>query len=83
MKKVLVVDDHRNIRNSLRYILSEAGYDVIEAEIGGLALERVCQEHPGIILLDVDMPGVNSFQFLQTIRGNPATDALPVVVQTG
>ena len=83
MAKVLVVDDHRNIRNSLRYSLSDAGYTVMEAQNGLLALEKVCQDRLDIILLDMDMPGMNGFQFLQRLRENPATDALPVVMLTG
>ena len=80
---MLVVDHHGNIRNSFRLSLSEAGYDVIEAQNGELALEKVGQDRPDIILLDMDTPRMNGFQFLQMLRENPATEALPVVMLTG
>ena len=46
-------------------------------------MERACQDHSDIILLDVDMSGMHGLQFLQRIRGNPATEALTVVMLTG
>ena len=82
MAKVLVADDERNVRLSLVYILFDAGYDVIEAEDGPMALEKACQEHPDLILLDVMMPGMDGFRVLEKIRENPATESIPVVMLT-
>ena len=82
LAKVLVADDERNVRLSLVYILFDAGYDVIEAEDGPMALEMACQERPDLILLDVVMPGMDGFRVLEKIRENPATEAIPVVMLT-
>jgi len=55
-KKILVVDDEPDIRESVRMILEKNGYDVITAEDGDQCLEKV-KENPDLILLDIMMPG--------------------------
>jgi DNA-binding LytR/AlgR family response regulator len=61
MKKasILVVDDEAQIRRVLQATLSSNGYDVIEARNGKEAISAVLREHPDLILLDVNMPGIS------------------------
>ena len=82
MAKVLIADDEKNVRLSLVYILFDAGYDVIEAEDGAAALRKAVQEQPDLILLDVMMPVMSGFEVLTKLRGNPATEKIPVVLLT-
>jgi len=82
LTKVLVADDERDTRDAIVDILFDAGYDVIEAPDGGAALEKACQEHPDIILLDVSMPVMNGFDVLRKLRESPATEAMPVILLT-
>ena len=82
MAKVLVADDERNVRLSLVYILYDAGYDVMETEDGDVALQKATHEQPDLILLDVMIPVVNSFDVLNRLRENPATESIPVVLLT-
>jgi two-component system KDP operon response regulator KdpE len=56
---ILVVDDEPQIRRVLRATLSSSGYDVISAKDGQEAIEAVTREHPDLILLDVNMPGMS------------------------
>ena len=65
---ILVVDDEPQIRRVLQATLSSNGYDVIEAKNGKEALTRVLRERPNLILLDVNMPGMNGFEACRTIR---------------
>lgn len=82
MTRVLVVDDERNIREVLIRTISRWGYEVIEAERGAEALEKVRHEAPDIILLDVSMPQMDGFEVLKRLREDPATRAMPVVLLT-
>jgi len=56
-KKILVVDDEPDIRESVKMILSKNGYEVVTAENGDQCLEKANQENPDLILLDIMMPG--------------------------
>lgn len=66
--KVLVVDDSGLARRSLRQILEPAGYEVVEAEDGLIALERYSLERPDIVLLDLVMKGMYGLEVLTKLR---------------
>lgn len=73
MSQILIVDDQPIIRRLLAMTLGK-DYEVLEAENGVQALERVRLNHPKVVLLDVMMPGVmNGLQVLDAIKGNPST----------
>lgn len=82
MTKVLVVDDERDIRELLTDELTDSDYEVIEAENGAEALNRVYNDHPDIVLLDLMMPVLDGIQVLKTLKSNPFTSKLPVVLLT-
>ncbi len=65
---ILVVDDEPQIRRVLHATLSNNGYDVIEAKNGEEATTAVLREHPDLILLDVNMPGMSGFEACSKIR---------------
>jgi two-component system KDP operon response regulator KdpE len=65
---ILVVDDEPQIRRMLQATLSSNGYDVIEAENGEDAIAAVVREHPNLILLDVNMPGMTGLEACSKIR---------------
>ena len=80
--KVLVVDDlEQNIR-LLEAVLGSNGYDVTAASSGPEALERVSEDVPDIVLLDIQMPGMNGYEVCRRLRESPATQFLPVVMVT-
>ncbi len=80
--KVLVVDDlEQNIR-LLEAVLGSNGYDVRSASSGPEALERVREDVPDIVLLDIQMPGMNGYEVCRRLRENAATQFLPVVMVT-
>ncbi|MCC6025700.1 MAG: response regulator [Caldimicrobium sp.] len=83
MKKALVVDDSKAIRQIERKYLEELGFEVLEAENGKEALE-VLKEHPDIslILLDWHMPVMNGYEFLKTLRANPQYQEIKVMMVT-
>jgi DNA-binding response OmpR family regulator len=67
-KKILVVDDEKNIRLLLKEELQDEGYDVIMAENGAAALEMIQKEEPDLVTLDIKMPGEDGLSILRKIR---------------
>lgn len=65
---ILVVDDEPQIRRVLRATLSNNGYEVVEAKNGDEAVAAVLTEHPDLVLLDMNMPGLNGFEACSRIR---------------
>jgi len=82
-KRVFVVDDSETVRKNLSKVLAKDGYEVAEATNGTEALKRLGQERFDVILMDLEMPGLNGFELLRIIEaGNLAKDA-PILVITG
>ena len=69
---VLVVDDDADTRNRLRVVLEKNGWKVREGANGVVALERIAEAAPHIILLDLTMPVMDGFSFLHRLRKRPA-----------
>jgi diguanylate cyclase (GGDEF)-like protein len=81
--RILAVDDDPTVRSFVRALLSDAGYDVLEAASGADAL-TICQaECPDLILLDVAMPGMDGISTCAALRGIPHAAAVPIVMLTG
>jgi DNA-binding response OmpR family regulator len=78
---VLVVEDDEDIRGFLAIVLEEAGYAVTSAANGAEALQRVAQESPDVILLDMKMPVMDGWEFAQHYRAYTAMQA-PIIVMT-
>ena len=81
--KILVVDDERVAAEALGDYLEIEGYQVVLAYDGSEALQKVAQEDPNLILLDVRMPHLDGFEVCRRIKSNPTTLFLPVVLVTG
>ncbi len=67
-KKILVVDDEKNIRLLLVEELTDEGYDVVTAKDGALAFEMIQAEKPDLVTLDIKMPGEDGLSVLRKIR---------------
>ncbi|UCC68448.1 MAG: response regulator [Armatimonadota bacterium] len=82
-KKILVVDDDRDDRKMISMILEPEGYEVIAAENGVEALEKVESEDPDLILLDVMMPELDGFAACAKLKSSPDSRGIPVILLTG
>jgi two-component system cell cycle response regulator DivK len=82
MEKVLIVDDNRASRDLIRAILKTVHCDIIEATHGQEALDLVQRERPGLVLLDIDMPGLSGLAVVKKIREDSSFARLPVVAVT-
>ena len=77
---VLIVDDDPSVRERLRATLLRQGWSVVEAVNGQDALVKVMHGPPRAILLDLNMPVMDGFQFLHDLRGKPGCADIPVIV---
>lgn len=82
MAKILVVDDHIEIREALGAILEEEGHEVIHAENGIVALELADQDPPDVILLDIAMPRMDGLETLRRLKADPKTEQIAVIMVT-
>ena len=81
-KKILAVDDEKHIVRLVQVNLERAGYLVVTASDGKEALEKVAEENPDLVVLDVMMPYMDGFEVLQNLRRNPSTRDIPVIMLT-
>ncbi len=79
---VLVVDDDATVRQLFRRMLEAEGYSVTEAENGRVALDRLREGSPSVILLDLMMPEMDGFEVVTELRRHDAWRAIPVIVVT-
>ena len=80
--KVLLVDDEEQLRKVMRDLLERDGYEVTEAADGVQALDQVDRHAPDIVVLDLNLPGLDGYGVLNHLRSRQATADIPVVVLT-
>lgn len=82
-KQILVVDDEKEIREIVAFVLTRDGFRV-ETAASGQHLQRLLERHvPDLIILDVMMPGVDGYDIFRTLRNDPATSHIPIIIITG
>jgi CheY-like chemotaxis protein len=81
-RKVLLVDDEDALRRVMKDLLEREGYVVSEARDGVQALDQVDRTGPDVIVLDLNLPGLDGYGVLSHLRSRPATAHIPVVVLT-
>jgi len=79
---VMIVDDSLTVRRITSKLLSREGFDVLTAKDGIDALELLEAEAPDVILLDIEMPRMDGFEFTRTIKGDPKHSRIPIVMIT-
>ncbi|MFH1540246.1 MAG: response regulator [Elusimicrobiota bacterium] len=81
-KKVLVIEDDYSIREMLKDILIETGFDVVSATNGREGIKEIYQECPDVVLLDCMMPEMNGYEVVETIRKDQLFVNLPMIMLT-
>ncbi len=79
-EQILLVDDDINTLGALAYILQRVGYAVSKATSGKEALQKIKAERPGLVILDIMMPGMSGIDVCRAIRAAPDSERLPVLV---
>src|SRR5689334_2252457 len=81
-KRILVVEDHEDNRQILRVLLGSAGYQMIEAHDGEAALTTAASERPDLILMDIQLPGLDGYEATRRIKADPALSGIPIIAVT-
>jgi two-component system cell cycle response regulator DivK len=81
-KRILIVEDQEDNRAILRDLLSQAGYDLIEAADGGQGVDLAQKERPDLILMDIQLPVIDGYEATRRIKGNAALKAIPIIAVT-
>jgi DNA-binding response OmpR family regulator len=82
MNRILVIEDDPDAQEMLSDILGQAGYDPVVAVDGEQGLEMAESMPPGLILLDLMLPGIDGVEVCRRLSGNDATRGIPVIVLT-
>lgn len=80
---ILVAEDNADQRSLYVALLSGVGYRVLEAADGAEAVEVARQSQPGLVLMDVTMPGTSGWNAVRTLKQDPQTHMIPIIVVTG
>ena len=81
-KTVLIVEDSPTQAENIRVMLAEYGLNVMCAFDGPSGLEKAKEIHPDLIVMDVNMPGMNGFQVALELKSNPKSAGIPIVMLT-
>ena len=80
--KIMIVDDDPDANFNLKAVLENSGFKVIFYYDGESALEELKEEKPDMVLLDVMMPGMSGYDVCETIKNDPETSHIPVIMLT-
>ena len=81
-KAILVVEDQEENRYLLRRLLTRAGYDMIEAVSGEDGIASAEAHRPDLILMDIQLPGLDGYEATRRIKANPALQSIPIIAVT-
>jgi|SRR6516164_529631 len=81
-RRILVIEDHEDNRRILRYLLTSAGYEVIEAITGEEGVASAEAQRPDLILMDIQLPGLDGYEATRRIKANPDLRRIPIIVVT-
>ncbi len=81
--KILVVDDERTIRETLKEILEDEGYQVFTEEVGSRVYQRIKEIKPDLIILDLFLPGTSGMEVLEKLNKEGLTEKIPVIIVSG
>ena len=81
-RRVLVVDDQEDNRRILRDLFTASGFEVIEAKTGEEGVSLAEERAPDLILMDIQLPGIDGYEATRRIKAKPALSATPLIVVT-
>jgi two-component system cell cycle response regulator DivK len=81
-KRILVVEDQEDNCQIIRDMLAATAYEVMEAESGEQALAAVAKQRPDLILMDIQLPGIDGYEVTRRIKADPASRSIPIFAVT-
>lgn len=82
MKKVLIIEDHSDMRELLTWQIELMGFVPVTAKHGNEGVEKAVSEKPDLIIMDIMMPGMDGLQATREIRANEETKNIPILAAT-
>jgi len=82
MKKILVIEDDEQSRYLISFILKKNGHEVVEDKRGEDALDMVVKENPDLILMDIQLPGIDGLETTKRIRESGVDRNIPIIAIT-
>lgn len=79
MNKILIIEDHREVRENLHELLELCNYEVLSAPNGEAGIQQAISAQPDLILCDIMMPGIDGYEVLATLAQHPETAAIPFI----
>ena len=80
--RILVVEDQADNRRILRDLLSSVGYEILEAVTGDEGVTLATTQHPDLILMDIQLPGIDGYEATRRIKADPALRHIPIIAVT-
>jgi len=80
MKKILIIEDDKFLRELIVQKLIKKGYNIVEAVNGEEGIKSVKEENPDLVLLDLILPVINGFEVLTRIKSDPILAGIPVII---
>jgi len=81
-KRILVIEDQEDNRQIVRDLVTASGYELIEATTGEEGLEVAARERPDLILMDIQLPGIDGYEVTRRIKANPKLSKIPIIAVT-
>ena len=79
---ILIIEDNEKNRKLVRDVLQVKGYNTIESETAEEGLKLALEKSPALVLMDIQLPGMDGITALQQLRANPQTKSIPVIAIT-
>jgi two-component system, cell cycle response regulator DivK len=81
-RRILLIEDHEDNRRIVRDLLTSAGYEVVEALTGEDGVSMADSHRPDLILMDIQLPGLDGYEATRRIKANSALRAIPIIAVT-
>jgi len=81
-KRILVIEDQEDNRQIVRDLMAASGYELIEATTGEEGIAAAARERPDLILMDIQLPGIDGYEVTRRIKANPQLKTIPIIAVT-
>ena len=81
-RRILVIEDHEENRRIIRDLLTHAGYEMLESVTGEEGVAAAERERPDLILMDIQLPGIDGYEVTRRIKADPGLRAIPIIAVT-
>jgi len=81
-KRIQVIEDQEDNRQIVRDLMAASGYELIEATTGEEGIAAAARERPDLILMDIQLPGIDGYEVTRRIKANPQLKTIPIIAVT-